>query len=182
MRWFNKNWKPFPNNIKFVVGKREKKLRLWYDHRIDEGPLKDILLNILYVVSLKKANTMDILKRIMMELGRISLSFETSMINCQVIPFWLSQATTTVMRIILDYFPCKQVLKTKASPCIAFFAYEAARCRILTSNNLMKKGRLLAKRCFLMYEQGGIPCIFSFGVLRLEDYEIQHFPFSASIR
>lgn len=38
---------------------------------------------------------MDILKCIMVELGRISLSSETSMIN---IPFWLTHATITVMR------------------------------------------------------------------------------------
>lgn len=46
-------------------------------------------------------------------------------------------------------FPYKMIWKTPAPPRISFFAWEAAKERILTLDNLMKRGFHLANRCTL---------------------------------
>lgn len=46
-------------------------------------------------------------------------------------------------------FPTKMVWKSKAPPCISFFAWEAVKEHILTIDSLIKRRKIIVNRCFL---------------------------------
>lgn len=46
-------------------------------------------------------------------------------------------------------FAAKMICRTKASPRVSFFAWQASKDRILTIDNLIKRGIVLTKKCFL---------------------------------
>lgn len=46
-------------------------------------------------------------------------------------------------------FPSRMIWNTSAPPRISFFGWEAAKERILTIDNLMRRGIILTNRCFL---------------------------------
>lgn len=50
---------------------------------------------------------------------------------------------------ITPLFPYKIIQKSQAPSRISFFAWEAIKNRILTNDNLMKRGNSLVNRCFL---------------------------------
>ena len=46
-------------------------------------------------------------------------------------------------------FPWKSIWRSKAPPRVAFFAWTAARSKILTLDNLKRRGMVMANRCWL---------------------------------
>lgn len=61
---------------------------------------------------------------------------------------YYSQLTRTDL-VQLQNFPMRQIWKTKAPPRIAFFAWEACRECILTTDKLKATGMFIPNRCYL---------------------------------
>jgi hypothetical protein len=51
-------------------------------------------------------------------------------------------------------FPWKSIWRSKASPRVAFFAWTAARGKILTLDNLRMRGMVVVNRCWLCESDG----------------------------
>jgi hypothetical protein len=51
-------------------------------------------------------------------------------------------------------FPWKGIWRTKAPPRVAFFAWTAARGKILTIDNLCRRGMIVVNRCYLCKSDG----------------------------
>jgi hypothetical protein len=51
-------------------------------------------------------------------------------------------------------FPWKGIWRTKAMPRVAFFAWTAARSKILTIDNLRRRGMIVVNRCWLCESDG----------------------------
>jgi hypothetical protein len=52
------------------------------------------------------------------------------------------------------HFPWKSIWRTKAPPRVAFFAWTAARGKILTMDNLRRRGMVVVNRCWLCESDG----------------------------
>lgn len=50
-------------------------------------------------------------------------------------------------------FPARRIWKAQAPPKVVFFAWEACRERILTINNLMKRGRVMVNGCYMCMQE-----------------------------
>jgi hypothetical protein len=51
-------------------------------------------------------------------------------------------------------FPWKSIWRTKAPPRVAFFVWTAARGKILTLDNLRRRGMVVVNRCWLCESDG----------------------------
>lgn len=71
---------------------------------------------------------------------------------------------------IKQVFPTKMIWKASAPPRISFFAWEASKNRILTIDNLMKRGITLKNRRYLCKSNSKSCNICCFGVLSLLHY------------
>jgi hypothetical protein len=59
-------------------------------------------------------------------------------------------------------FPWKSIWRTKAPPRVAFFAWTAARGKILTIDNLRRRGMIVINKCWLCESVGSRWIIYSF--------------------
>jgi hypothetical protein len=51
-------------------------------------------------------------------------------------------------------FPCNSIWRSKAPPRVAFFAWTAIRNKILTLDNLRRRGMVVVNRCWLCEADG----------------------------
>jgi hypothetical protein len=175
-------WQNFRRFIKYDVGEGSK-IRFWDDVWCGDRALKEEFPGLFSIASLKEASIADNMEhssnsiqwniqftRLIhdWEVGELA-SFYKCLYDCKLRGegndklWWVPSCkghfeVKSFYRMLsprgLASFPWKSVWKSKAPPRVAFFVWTAVHSKILTLDNLGRRGLVVVNRCWL-YETDG---------------------------
>jgi hypothetical protein len=175
-------WQIFKSHIRFDPGD-DTKIRFWDDVWCGDRPLKVAFPGLFNIASFKEASIADNVERsngaIQWNIQftrmihdwevEVLASFYRCLYSCKLredgkAKLWWVPSRKGGFEVKSFYralsahgptsFPWKSLWRSKAPPRVTFFAWTAARSKILTLDNLRRRGMVVVNRCWL-YESDG---------------------------
>jgi hypothetical protein len=175
-------WSKFKNHFRFEPGVGSK-VSFWEDVWCGESPLKDTFPGLYNIARLREASIADNMEHANgsiqwnVAFTRLLHDWEVetlaSFYNCLYSrklrgvgedKLWRIHSKKGIFEVRSFYralsiqgtstFPWKGIWRTKAPPRVAFFAWTATRGKILTIDNLRRRGMIVVNRCWLCESDG----------------------------
>ena len=170
-------WQSFQSHFRFDPGEGSK-VRFWDDVWCGDSPLKVAFPGLFNIASFKEASIADNVERsngatqwniqftqlIHDWEVEVLASFYRCLYSCKMREngedkLWWVPSRKGIFEVKSFYrvlsapgplsFPWKSIWKSKAPPRVVFFAWTAARSKILSLDNLRRRGMVVVNRCWL---------------------------------
>jgi hypothetical protein len=172
-------WQVFTRHIRFDPGDGSK-IRFWEDIWCGDRALKEAFPGLFSIASYKEASIADNMEhssgsiqwniqftRLMHDWEvEVLASFYRCLYDCKIRGvgvdklWWVPSCkglfeVKSYYRVLsstgASFFPWKSIWRSKAPPRVAFFAWTAARGKILTVDNLRRRGMVVVNRCWSLW-------------------------------
>jgi hypothetical protein len=178
----NMGWQTFKSHIRFDPGDGSR-IRFWEDFWCGDSPLKMAFPGLFNIARFKEASIADNVERSNgiihwnVQFTRlihdweveVLASFYRCLYSCKLREdggdkMWWVHSRKGSFEVKTYYlalsanghsaFPWKSIWRTKAPPRVAFFVWTAVRGKILTLDNLRRRGMVVVNRCWLCESDG----------------------------